>query len=464
METNPSSMARGASAHNEAMPLWTKVFILGGITLFLLIPLLMTGLLVGERKRTAENALSEISTKWGGTQQVLPPCLVFPHQVMQKQGDDKNTTYKGQTEYQWLFPRHLRIKAVADVKMKKRAIYQIPIYETVVDIEGEWNLKDLPPGLANRIDPDSKQWMAYTVIGLSDLKGIKEQASIQVGNQSLALAAEANDVRVSYDEGEWDSDLQAFRTIPNKVLSSRYSVQSEGAGIIRFATRLRLAGTRSLGFAPVGAQTDLALAANWASPSFGGDFLPDSSSVSSKGFEAVWTVLDYNRGYPRSLDQFALNPVVNKLASVNFIEEADQYTQTDRSVKYGVLFILLTFVTLFFVEMALKGKYTINVFHYMLTGLALVLFYTLLLSLSEIVGFGWAYLIATAMTIGLLGGYFLRLLPDRMYVWLLLGIMVFLYFLAFLLIQMTTYALLAGSLGLFVILGIIMYFSAKLIK
>lgn len=442
------------------MSIWVKAMILAVITVGLLIPLFMTYLLVSEREETASKAVQEVSAKWGGDQVVLSPTLVVQHQVVEVNDEGKKVE---RTRQQWLFPRKLSIKATADTRVKKRSIYEIPIYEATIDISGEWHLQDLPEDLVLLADDDGRL-LASALIGLADVKGIKEVIALKIDGQDYRLSANSQSTLSDLYHSTWDDLMRMSIPEPKHLFSTPYPVAYDRERSIPFSATIRLAGTRSLGFCPTGGATDIALSSNWHSPSFGGSFLPDSSNISQSGFDASWRVLDYNRGYSTSLDSRELQPVVSSPAMVSFIEVVNQYTQVDRSLKYGILFILLAFVTLFFVEMALKGREPINVFHYILTGLALVLFYTLLLSLSEIIGFGWAYLLATAMILALLGGYFLRLLPERRYVVLLIAIMGFLYLLAYLLIQMTTYALLAGSLGLFVILGAIMYFSSKLIK
>lgn len=198
-------------------------------------------------------------------------------------------------------------------------------------------------------------------------------------------------------------------------------------------------------------------------PSFGGDFLPTNHHITDEGFTANWKVLDLNRSYGqvvRADDITAINQVASSLFGVKFIQSVDQYQQNLRSVKYAVLIILLTFVLVLFIELIKKNP--VNPFHYLLVGLALVLFYALLLSMSEIWGFINAYIVAAFMTIAMITIHMIAILKNFKQGLLVGLLLAFLYIFVFILISMESYSLLVGSLGLFVILGTIMYYARKI--
>ena len=201
---------------------------------------------------------------------------------------------------------------------------------------------------------------------------------------------------------------------------------------------------------------------DWSTPSFGGDFLPLSHDISDEGFSASWKVLDLNRSYGQVIggdDSAAISMMSSSLFGVKFIQSVDQYQQNLRSVKYGILIILLTFVVVLFIE--LIRKKAVNPFHYLLVGLALVLFYALLLSMSEIWGFNLSYAVAALMTIVMITLHMAAILRNRKQGLLVGSLLAFLYVFVFLLIRMESYSLLVGSLGLFAILGVIMYYARK---
>jgi inner membrane protein len=208
----------------------------------------------------------------------------------------------------------------------------------------------------------------------------------------------------------------------------------------------------------VGKETVLKLQSPWTSPSFDGSFLPDSSKVSEQGFEAYWKILHLNRNYPQSWlnnkHQFT-----DSAFGLNLLLPVDNYTQTDRSIKYALLFIVLTFLIFFFLE--LVNKVSVHPLQYILVGFALALFYILLLSISEHLHFQLAYLIASLMTLGLIAWYSYSILKQTKLAALVVANLVILYAFIYTIIQMESYALMMGSIGLFIILAIIMYFSRK---
>ena len=221
-------------------------------------------------------------------------------------------------------------------------------------------------------------------------------------------------------------------------------------------------GSQGLYIVPVGKTTVSQLTSDWATPSFDGNFLPENRTISESGFSADWKVLHLNRSYGqviRSDDSNAINQMAASRFGVRFIQPVDQYQQNMRGVKYAILIILLTFVVVFFIE--LIKKKSVNPFQYLLVGLSLVLFYTLLLSMSEVWGFNPAYWVAALMTATLIALHMGSILKNRKQGLLIGALLIFLYLFIFVLIQMESYALLVGSLGLFAILSVIMYFSKK---
>ena len=220
-------------------------------------------------------------------------------------------------------------------------------------------------------------------------------------------------------------------------------------------------------FAPVGQTTTVNLTSDCVTPSFNGYYLPDERQVTDTGFQAEWKVLAINRDYPQVLDDSFLR--FNDYGNTDFEESTfgvelkvpvEQYLQTDRAIKYAFLIILLTFAAVFFIEMR-KAK-PIHPVQYLLVGIALTIFYTLLLSFSEHMNFGLSYLIASVMTIGMIVVFMASVTKDKktaMGIGLLLAV---LYAFVYVLLQLESYALLVGSVGLFIILGIAMFATQKI--
>jgi inner membrane protein len=213
-------------------------------------------------------------------------------------------------------------------------------------------------------------------------------------------------------------------------------------------------GSSNISFAPIGKQTTVNLASTWKDPKFDGAFLPQNPQVSDSGFVAQWKVIYHNRNYPQQWTQNNYN-LNGSTFGVDLFVPVDEYQKTLRSAKYASLMVLLTFMTFFFIEIA--NNIRIHPLQYVLVGAALVLFYTLLLSISEHFGFNVAYIISTFLVAGLIGFYATYIFSNRKLSAMLTaglgGIYAFLYFV----LNSQDYALLMGSIGLFVILALVMY-------
>ena len=283
-------------------------------------------------------------------------------------------------------------------------------------------------------------------LGIADLRGISEQITVDWGKETL----------------QFNPGLPSDFILSSGVSSVLPQHQKLQAGdSIEFSIQLQLKGSESIQFSPFGKTTQIHLTSNCTTPSFTGAFLPENREITNSGFTADWKVLNLNRNYPQV---FTSNQYHNEeeLSSfgVNLLLPVQQYQQSMRSVKYASLIIILTFVISFFVEVMQKKN--IHPFQYLLIGLGLCLFYTLLIAISEHLGFNLAYLISAIMTIILLTLYMRGILKIRKTAFTIGGLLALLYLYIFVLIQMETYALLAGSLGLFIILAVIMYYSQKI--
>jgi len=222
---------------------------------------------------------------------------------------------------------------------------------------------------------------------------------------------------------------------------------------------MQLNGSSAISFIPIGQQTDVTVKGQWQSPSFIGSFSPEST-IDNKQFSASWRILSFNRDIPLTWSDNDIADLGSNSFGVNLIETVDHYQQNMRSAKYALMFIALTFIVFFFVEIFTKKP--IQFFQYVLVGIALILFYSLLLSLSEQIGFGWAYLTASAATIAMITVYFYSLIKQRLVTFILAGILIVLYAFLYIILQIEDFALLFGSIFLFLILGVIMFVSNKI--
>ena len=266
-------------------------------------------------------------------------------------------------------------------------------------------------------------------------------------------------------EGKWKDEILSFNPgVNNPLILSGVSCPISLSNMeeeIPFGINLRIKGSESAMFTPLGKTTLVSLKSNCSTPSFTGAFLPENREVDENGFSATWKILNLNRNYPQVFtgENWSID-LNDSTFGVNLLLPVDQYQKSIRSIKYAFLIIILTFVICFFVEVLHKKN--INPFQYLLIGLALCLFYTLLVSISEHLNFTLSYVIATTMTIGLLTFYLSGILKIKKTAITIGGMLLLLYTYIFILIQMEIYALLVGSIGLFIILAIIMYCSLKI--
>ena len=416
-----------------------KLLLIVGMCVAFLIPQLLLKNLVSERKSTESIAESEVFEKWAGPQTVTGPILKVDYFWME--GKDGKKEYRTQV----ILPEQLDVKGHVKTKHLKRGIYDYAVYETALDLTGQFKLpKDFEKML------DEHEWhfeKAQIVVGLPNLRGLSDNVALKLNDTTYDMAAETG-----YLKGlSCEADLSCL-------------LKGE---IVDFSLVLPFKGAGPLMFAPVGQTTTVSLTSDCLTPSFTGYYLPDERQVTDTGFQAEWKVLAINRDYPQVLvDSFlesykyGNSSIDNSTFGVELKVPVEQYLQTDRAIKYAFLIILLTFAAVFFVEMR-KAK-PIHPVQYLLIGIALIVFYTLLLSFSEHMNFGLSYLIASVMTIAMIVVFMASITKDKKTA-LGIGILLFvLYAFIFVLLQLESYALLVGSVGLFIILGIAMFATQKI--
>ena len=425
-----------------------KIILIGVLILILLIPLAMIRGLISERSETASEATTEVQNKWSSSQLVTGPFISIPcyenyEETYYENGATKIRVKKVKN-YIHILPELLDITGNVETEELSRGLYDIVVYKTPLVLKGKFII---PEHFETTILPEDIALQHATLnLGISDLRGISEQITVDWGKETL----------------QFNPGLPSDFILSSGVSSVLPQHQKLQAGdSIEFSIQLQLKGSESIQFSPFGKTTQIHLTSNCTTPRFTGAFLPENREITNSGFTADWKVLNLNRNYPQV---FTSNQYHNEeeLSSfgVNLLLPVQQYQQSMRSVKYASLIIILTFVISFFVEVMQKKN--IHPFQYLLIGLGLCLFYTLLIAISEHLGFNLAYLISAIMTIILLTLYMRGILKIRKTAFTIGGLLALLYLYIFVLIQMETYALLAGSLGLFIILAVIMYYSQKI--
>ena len=428
MPGNNDKHENGNPKKKRALP-DLKFLLIAAICLAFLIPQHLIRNLVSERQITEKSAETEVFDKWGGSQTVIGPVIKASYL---NDGAEKPITVL-------LLPEKLDINGDVSTKVLKRGIYDFSVYETDINLTGQFKL---PKNFESQME--GKTWYfedAMVMVDIANVKGLRE-------NVTLNLSGNTYEMEVG-DEG-WG-------------LSCPVNLSSLLEGeTLDFSLTLSFKGSGNLMFEPVGQTTTVNLNSDCTTPSFNGCYLPDERYVDNTGFQASWKILAINRDYPQLQERPGKNEpyAFNSAFGVELKVPVEQYLKTDRSIKYAFLIILLTFAAVFFIEM--RRTTPVHPVQYALVGIALIVFYTLLLSFSEHFAFGFSYLIASVMTIGLIVAFMISVTKSWKTGLGIGALLSVLYTFVFVLLQLESYALLVGSVGVFVILAIAMFASQKI--
>ena len=428
--TNNPNQGNSKPAERKARP-GLKLLLIAGICVAFLIPQLLIRNLVSERSSTESAAESEVFEKWGGPQTIAGPFVEVTYST--------DSTSKERFVMD-LLPEKLDITGDVNTKALKRGIYDFTVYETSLDLKGQFKLpKDFDKNLRNKV------WYfedARVIVNITNLKGLRDNVKLNLEGTTYDMEA--------------CGDYWTGLSCPVNLVSL-----TDGE-TLDFSLTIPIKGSGHLMFAPVGQTTTVNMTSDCTTPSFDGYYLPDERQVNDTGFQATWKVLAVNRNYPQFFSRTQSNSYAFPDSSfgVELKVPVEQYQQTDRAVKYAFLIILLTFAAVFFIEMR-KAK-PIHPVQYLLVGIALIVFYTLLLSFSEHMSFALSYLIACVMTIGLIMAFMASVTKEKKTALGVGALLAVLYAFIYVLLQLESYALMVGSIGIFVILGIAMFASQKI--
>lgn len=412
-----------------------RAFFLGLLTLVLLIPLSMIEDLVQEREDRKLEVDSEITGQWGGPQTILGPILAVPYRYVSEAGDGTSAPRMATSQLYFL-PKHLAIATAVATERRAKSIYEVLVYGGTARLTGDFTALAQP---RSDVAPEMIDWSgARLLLGIADPSAIRGM-SIALGD--LPPAGE--------DAVQRDAALSSGLALATPLTAAAV------AKPLGFAISIDFRGSAALRFAPIADATTVEVKADWPHPDFSGRTLPDDRTITDAGFQASWSLGALTRGFPATWRSGEANPEIlwNTTVGVAFVEPGDVHQQTDRILKYGVLVIALSFATIFI--SGLFGGKKVHPVQYLMVGAALCLFYLLLLSLSEHIAFLQAYVIASATDIALIAWYAWRTMSRRLgyaTAAILTAVQAYIYDL----LQMDDYALLAGTIALFVALLVAM--------
>lgn len=456
-----------------------KMFVIFVLLLIMMIPMSLVDDLVRERRDREQQVSSEIAAKWGRDQVIASPVLAVPYdyvsEVIEKDSKGKEVVVQ-RVEQDWIFllPSHSQVQTDIKPENLKRGIYESVVYNSNFTIKGNFaglDMKLLP------VAADKMRWSeAQLVFGIQDVKGLSSDPELEWAGQKMPLSM----------------DLRNFQLFNNNMAANLPLTKGEDTKF-DFQIRVKLRGSKSINFLPLANHTLVQAKGSWGNPSFNGAYLPETREVTDKEFNASWNIPSFGRKLPQqwaggndrvyrfsgmslaeaNFDHYIETTDAAGVASanievatdmdmvqINFLPEVNNYQKTTRVAKYGILVIVLTFASLFFTEIIKKQR--IHLIQYILIGAAMILFYSLLLAISEHLGFNMAYLLAALATIGLIASFIKMITKDNRTALLFTGILGLFYGFIFVLMQLRDYSLIVGTVGVFIILAILMRISTKI--
>ncbi len=410
-----------------------KLISIGIVILILLYPKSAIEDLISERQNMRYTAITDVTSKWGTDQVIVGPIISIPYwQYKEVEKKLIKTKY-----YAFFLPEELKIDGNLEPESRYRGIHEVIVYQSDLQIQGSFEHPDFD---VLNIDPAEIIWEeAQVQFSLSDLRGIKEAIPIILGNERLMFKPGLNCTNVL-----------------SRGLSVPLTIDAKNQTSIPFDFDVKINGSTTLSFTPVGSETKISVNSPWQDPSFTGNILPANRNISEAGFTADWSVLNLNRSYPQQWRGAAYS-LANSDFGVELFVPANEYQKSTRSAKYAMLILFLTFVTYFFGE--ILGKRKIHPIQYGIVGLNIIIFYTLLVSISEYLPFNIAYAIAAVFIIGAVSSYSVSIFKSTKRGAYMGGFLVVVYLFIFVILQSQDYSLLIGSIGLFITLVLVMYFS-----
>ncbi|WP_410751098.1 cell envelope integrity protein CreD [Citrobacter sp. U14242] len=364
-------------------PLFWKIVTLGGAMLLLLIPLTMVRQIIVERSDYRSEVEDAIRQSTSGPQKVVGPLIAVPvtELYIDLEGD-KQIQRKRSYIHFWL-PESLVVEGNQNVEARKIGIYEGQVWHNDLSVKAEFNAERL----SELNHPNITIGKPFVVVGVGDARGIGVVKASQINGTSLAvepgtgLDGRAQGIHIPLPDAGW----------AEKNLSVVLS--------------LNLSGTGDFSVVPVGRNSEMTVTSNWPHPNFLGDFLPPKREVSESGFKAQWQSSWFANNLGERFGDEKIGWQGMPAFSVAVATPADQYQLTDRAIKYAILLIAITFMSFFVLESMTSLR--LHPMQYLLVGLSLVMFYLLLLALSEHVGFTAAWIVASLVG-ALMNGVYLQ--------------------------------------------------------
>ncbi len=428
-----------------------KLMLIALLILLLLIPLAIVYGLINEREGRAAEVRGEVGRIWGPSQQITGPFVIVPYSVRVESTQGDKTLVQIVERRAVFTPDRLEVAGDVTAKSLRRSIFEVPVYSSKLKLTGRFEA----PRVTEIVEDGANiRWGdAALVLGISGVSGLKNAAVLKIAGVEDVSFAPSLGLRSATVSG-----IHARLANAGPKLLPEAATQLSG---FDFEINVVLNGSVSLSLAPVAKTTAVTLKSDWPHPSFDGAFLPDDRQVTDSGFSATWKIPHLARSVPEAwIDSEAgIERLTPHAFGVQMVSPVDFYSLVDRATKYGVLFLVLAFMAVFCTEF-INGK-PVHPVQYFFTGVALVFFYVLLLSLAEHIGFAGAYLLASLATGLMLAIYIGQVVRDARVGYIMLGVFLVTYLLLYIILQLEDYALLAGALLGFAAMTIVMFATLR---
>ncbi len=409
-----------------------RILMISGIIILLWLPLLMIQSLITDRQQYRFQAIRQISNSWAGEQTVAGPIITVTSKEQKE--NKKGEKYFVTKSYHYL-PENVKIDAVVTPEKRYKGIFEVMLYKSEIKMSGSFNLKKL---IEQFEDKNIEQ--SYISFNISDLRGIQKDVQLNLNSKKYSLVP----------------------GLKNKILRNGFysDIKLTSENVVQnFEIELELNGVENLDFVPLGKFTEVNVRSPWNNPGFAGAFLPSAREVTEAGFTAQWRVNHFNRSYPQAWENKTYD-VFPSAFGVKLLVPVDEYQKTMRTSKYGMMIIVLTFLSFFMIE--LFSKKVIHPIQYLLVGLALLIFYSILLAISEYILFQYSYLISSLLIIFLIGFYVKSIYKSKQISSIIMGMLIMFYGFMYVILQLQDYSLLLGNIALFIILAAVMFFTRKI--
>lgn len=441
--TGFSTMQSQVEARIGSRSMGLKLIVVCGLAILMIVPALMVLALVHDRKERAQNVVTEISANVGGRQTFLGPTLAIPYDISQPApGTPGHGVY-------FVFPAQASAVVKTATEERRRSLFKVPVFRSDLNLDGSFDLTGVPAAAPQGAVLDWNH--AEIVIGVSDPRGAVADASLTAHGKTATLAPSEIAGQIAIDPNH-----------PEKLALFGASA----AGLVKpgakfdVTSALQFTGAQRIAVLAYGKTTHVKEQGDWPNPGFDGGFLPASRTVTPHGYTAEWSVPFIARGVPAEGSSGALTGLGATALGVSFVELVDPYQSVNRSLKYVPLFLGLVFLSYFIFEVTARKR--VHPAQYLLVGIAQIIFYLLLLSLTERIGFDLGFLLAGAATVILLAANAGWIFTSRKQGWRALAIFALLYGLIYMLLRLEDNALLVGAIASFLAVAAAMYFTRRI--